>query len=227
MLLTVSSLFAAAFAPISHNLRCHATHRPPSCSCIFMSAAGHDGDKGDSDQQQQQQQQQPPPWWRRPPRTWPPRVDAPSLILGDLAVSYFAAYLALDVLTVGRAAEWQSEGSALASSWLVAAAVTNAWDPTAVLPSLGLRNALGCVRAAPRTRALAAAAAAVASLPLSPRWLPPLAALPLWPLLHKASQIPTYPPSRSCTRRLRAPPSTSLRRASSSRSPAPSLSSAP
>ena len=28
---------------------------------------------------------------------------------------------------------------------VVAAAVTNAWDPTAVLPSLGLPNALSCV----------------------------------------------------------------------------------
>ena len=27
----------------------------------------------------------------------------------------------------------------------MAAAVTNAWDPSAVLPSLGLGNALGCV----------------------------------------------------------------------------------
>ena len=33
----------------------------------------------------------------------------------------------------------------LGARHIVAAAVTNAWDPTAVLPSLGLSNALGCV----------------------------------------------------------------------------------
>lgn len=85
------------------------------------------------------------PWWRRPPRVWPPRVDDVSLVFGDVAASYAAGYLALAVLTTGRAAEWQAEGSALASAWLIAAAVTNAWDPTSVLPSLGLRNALACV----------------------------------------------------------------------------------
>ena len=36
-------------------------------------------------------------------------------------------------------------GAALACAWIVAAAVTNGWDPTATLPSLGLPNALGCV----------------------------------------------------------------------------------
>lgn len=96
------------------------------------------GGNGDDDENER-------PWWQTPPRVWPPRVDAPQLILGDLVSSYAAAYLALVVLTVGRTAEWQTEGSVLASAWLVAAAVTNAWDPTAVLPSLGLRNALACV----------------------------------------------------------------------------------
>ena len=33
----------------------------------------------------------------------------------------------------------------LACAWIVGAAVTNAWDPTAVLPSLGLGNALSSV----------------------------------------------------------------------------------
>ena len=84
-------------------------------------------------------------WWRRPPPTWPPRLDDPVLILGDLSCAYYSAFLALGVLTSGRSAESAAEGSALACSWLVGGAVTNAWDPTAVLPSLGLRNALGCV----------------------------------------------------------------------------------
>ena len=86
-----------------------------------------------------------PPWWRRPPPTWPPRVDDPTLILGDIIAAYSAAFVALDVLTVGRGDAWQSEGAALASSWIIAAAVTNAWCPTAVLPSLGVRNAVACV----------------------------------------------------------------------------------
>ena len=85
------------------------------------------------------------PWWQRPPPVWPPRVDAPTLVLGDMATIYAASYLCLDVLTAGREADWQSEGAALASAWIVACAVTNAWDPTAVLPSLGLTNAIACV----------------------------------------------------------------------------------
>ena len=109
--------------------------------------------------------EEPLPWWRRPPPVWPPRVDAPSLIFGDVAVAYVSAYLALDVLTTGRAGDWQVEGSALASAWIVAAAVTNAWDPTAVLPSLGLLNTLGCVARASidlaSTRVLLALAGAV------------------------------------------------------------------
>ena len=147
MLLTLSTAAAAAFGPSA------AAAAPSTCACRLLPASLlawqqpaprvplqirlclDEEDDGSEEK----------PWWKRPPRVWPPRVDAPSLILGDVAVSYFAAYLALDVLTTGRAADWQAEGSALASSWLVAAAVTNAWDPTAVLPSLGLRNALGCV----------------------------------------------------------------------------------
>ena len=107
-------------------------HRRRACTILLQL-----DDDGDGDDER--------PWWRRPPRVWPPRVDDPSLVFGDVAASYAAAYLALDVLTTGRAPEWQAEGSALASAWLIAAAVTNAWDPTAVLPSLGLRNALACV----------------------------------------------------------------------------------
>ena len=62
---------------------------------------------------------------------------------------------------------WQPEGAALSSAWLLGGAVTNAWDPTAVLPSLGLGNALRCVArmtidAASTRLALALAAAALA-----------------------------------------------------------------
>jgi hypothetical protein len=85
------------------------------------------------------------PWWQRPPQVWPPRVDAPLLVAGDVLVTYSVAYACLAALTTGRGDAWLTEGSALASAWIVAAAVTNAWDPTAVLPSLGLSNALGCV----------------------------------------------------------------------------------
>ena len=85
------------------------------------------------------------PWWQRPPRTWPPRIDDIQLVVGDIVASYTAAWVCLDVLTAGREAEWTSEGSAIACAWIVGAAVTNAWDPTAVLPSLGLGNALACV----------------------------------------------------------------------------------
>ena len=85
------------------------------------------------------------PWWQRPPQVWPPRVDEPILVAGDVLVTYSVAYACLAALTTGRGDAWLTEGSALASAWIVAAAVTNAWDPTAVLPSLGLSNALGCV----------------------------------------------------------------------------------
>lgn len=85
------------------------------------------------------------PWWQRPPKVWPPRVDEPLLVAGDVLVTYSVAYVCLSGLTTGRVDAWQIEGSSLASAWIVAAAVTNAWDPTAVLPSLGLSNALGCV----------------------------------------------------------------------------------
>ena len=85
------------------------------------------------------------PWWQRPPQVWPPRVDEPLLVAGDVLVTYSVAYACLAALTTGRGDAWLTEGSALASAWIVAAAVTNAWDPTAVLPSLGLSNALGCV----------------------------------------------------------------------------------
>ena len=85
------------------------------------------------------------PWWQRPPQVWPPRVDEPLLVAGDVLITYSVAYASLAALTTGREDAWLSEGSALASAWIVAAAVTNAWDPTAVLPSLGLSNALGCV----------------------------------------------------------------------------------
>lgn len=84
-------------------------------------------------------------WWQRPPPTWPPRVDDPVLVAGDMLTTYLVAYTSLVTLTTGREGQWLQEGSALASAWIVAAAVTNAWDPTAVLPSLGLPNALGCV----------------------------------------------------------------------------------
>ena len=99
-------------------------------------------DDGDSDEA---------PWWRRPPRTWPPRIDDTRLILGDVLAIYGASYVALAALatpddkasaTVMLA--WPSEGGAMAAAWIVGAAVTNAWDPTAVLPSLGLSNALAC-----------------------------------------------------------------------------------
>ena len=33
----------------------------------------------------------------------------------------------------------------MACAWLIGAAVTNAWDDTATLPSLGLSNAVKCV----------------------------------------------------------------------------------
>ena len=87
------------------------------------------------------------PWWQRPPPTWPPRIDDPSLVAGDIFAVYAAAYAAQSawLSLTGRGVEWQGEGAALACSWLVAGAVTNAWDPTAVLPSLGLRNAVACV----------------------------------------------------------------------------------
>lgn len=91
------------------------------------------------------------PWWRRPPRTWPPRVDDTRLILGDVLAVYGAAFVALSALATpdDRASAsvmmaWPSEGGAMATAWIVGAAVTNAWDPTAVLPSLGLSNALAC-----------------------------------------------------------------------------------
>ena len=80
------------------------------------------------------------PWWRRPPPTWPPRVDAPVLILGDVVAAYSSALIAVD-----GAAQWPTEAAALAASWIVAGAVCNSWDPTAVLPSLGFGNAVGCV----------------------------------------------------------------------------------
>ena len=85
------------------------------------------------------------PWWQRPPQVWPPRVDEPLLVAGDVLITYSVAYACMTALTTGRGDAWLTEGSALASAWIVAAAVTNAWDPTAVLPSLGLSNALGCV----------------------------------------------------------------------------------
>ena len=85
------------------------------------------------------------PWWQRPPRVWPPRIDDFQLVIGDVLASYTSAYLCLDVLTTGRESEWTMEGSAIACAWLVGAAATNAWDPTAVLPSLGLSNTLACV----------------------------------------------------------------------------------
>ena len=114
------------------------------------------GSDGDGDER---------PWWQRPPQTWPPRIDDPSLVLGDLTASYAAAYTSLDLLTTGRELEWQPEGASLASAWIIGAAVTNAWDPTAVLPSLGLRNALSCVARASvdlaSTRVAFALAAAV------------------------------------------------------------------
>lgn len=115
------------------------TARAPNVACRRRASTRLDGTGDDGDDSGDA------PWWRRPPRVWPPRVDAPALIAGDIGAAYAAAYLALDVLTTGRAGDWQTEGAAMASSWLIAAAVTNAWDPTAVLPSLGLRNALGCV----------------------------------------------------------------------------------
>ena len=123
--------------------------------------AGGDGD-GDGDDAPADDAR---PWWRRPPPVWPPRIDEPQLVLGDVTVAYAAAFACLNVLTTGRALDWYTEGSAMATSWLVAAAVPNAWDPTAVLPSLGLRNALSCVARASvdlaSTRVLLALAGAV------------------------------------------------------------------
>ena len=83
-----------------------------------------------------------PWWWPRvdPNWVWPPRVDEPSLVLGDV-VAIFAAASALESATPA----WVGEGSAMACAWLVGAAVTNAWDDTATLPSLGLINAVKCV----------------------------------------------------------------------------------
>lgn len=85
------------------------------------------------------------PWWRRPPPNWPPRIDDPWLVFGDVLVVYASAYAAVDAATTGQGAGWQTEGAVLTVAWLLAAAWTNAWDPTAVLPSLGLRNTIGCV----------------------------------------------------------------------------------
>jgi len=82
---------------------------------------------------------------RRPPANWPPRIDDFSLVLGDAAAAYTSAFLCLTVLTSGREGAWATEGAQIACAWIVAAAVTNGWDPTSVLPSLGLRNAVGCV----------------------------------------------------------------------------------
>jgi hypothetical protein len=108
-----------------------------------------------------------PPWWRRPPPTWPPRLDDPSLILGDVVACYSTGFVALTVLTSGRAAEWPAEGATIACAWMVGAAVTNAWDPTAVLPSLGAANAVKCVARmaidAASTRALLALVGAAVS----------------------------------------------------------------
>ena len=85
------------------------------------------------------------PWWQRPPRVWPPVIEDPNLVCGDVIAAYATGYATLNVLTTGREGAWESEGAAMASAWIVAAAVTNAWDPTATLPSLGLGNVLGCV----------------------------------------------------------------------------------
>ena len=59
--------------------------------------------------------------------------------------SYVSSYVCLVVLTSGRELDWTTEGSVTACAWLLGGAVTNAWDPTAVLPSLGLGNTLACV----------------------------------------------------------------------------------
>ena len=105
------------------------------------------------------------PWWRRPPRTWPPRIDDFQLVVGDVVASYSSAFVCVDVLAAGGGEGWVAEGSAVASAWIVGAAVTNAWDPTAVLPSLGYANALACVARASvdfaSTRVLLALAGAV------------------------------------------------------------------
>ena len=85
------------------------------------------------------------PWWQRPPRVWPPRIDDFQLVVGDVVAAYTSAYVCLDVLTTGREGDWTMEGSTIACAWIIGAAVTNAWDPTAVLPSLGIGNALACV----------------------------------------------------------------------------------
>ena len=121
---------------------------PPSSPARAADAA----DAADAAVQQRQQRQRAQgddgdsrPWWRRPPPTWPPRIDDPALVVGDVFAAYFAAYASVGVLAAGREGAWQQEGAVLATSWIVAAAVTNGWDPTSVIPSLGLPNALRCV----------------------------------------------------------------------------------
>ena len=64
------------------------------------------------------------PWWQRPPRVWPPVIEDPNLVCGDVIAAYATGYATLNVLTTGREGAWESEGAAMASAWIVAAAVT-------------------------------------------------------------------------------------------------------
>lgn len=84
------------------------------------------------------------PWWQRPPTNWPPEVDDPALVFGDVAVMLACASL-LPRLTGLQGDMAITEGWTMASAWLLAGAFTNAWDRTATLPSLGLDNVIQCV----------------------------------------------------------------------------------
>lgn len=49
------------------------------------------------------------PWWQRPPQVWPPRLDDPLLVAGDVLTTYSVAYVSLAALTTGREAAWLGE----------------------------------------------------------------------------------------------------------------------
>ncbi|KAL1515997.1 hypothetical protein AB1Y20_002610 [Prymnesium parvum] len=80
-----------------------------------------------------------PPHGPPPPR-WPPALEEPSLVLGDVVAVLVATSAAFDV-----SPRWLSEAGEMVGAWLVGAAATNAWDATATLPALGLGNAVRCV----------------------------------------------------------------------------------
>ena len=74
---------------------------PPSMS---VGDGGEEGGEGDSR-----------PWWRRPPPTWPPRIDDPKLVAGDVLAAYSSSFVA--VTSLGGAQDASSEGAALAAAW--------------------------------------------------------------------------------------------------------------